>query len=117
MLKVQQLIETRFGIINIPAGWYFLPISKGGLEIVNPIVSLMTVRDHLRNASPETNFVTLTSNDQHTYQAAKEAWLSGQGEGKSDTFMSFEENVLGRETRLTSWGAEWSSLQSVAVDG
>ncbi len=86
-----------------------MSMSNGGLEIVKPIVSLMTVRDHLRNAKPETNFVTLMSNDQHTYQAAKEAWLSGQGEGKIDTFMSFEEYVLGRETRLTSWGSECRS--------
>ncbi|KAF9022947.1 hypothetical protein BDZ89DRAFT_1018497 [Hymenopellis radicata] len=114
VLKVQQLIETRFCIKDIPAGWCFLPISKGGLEIVNPIVSLMTVRDHLRHAKPETNFITLMNNDKYNYETAKEAWLSGQGEGKSDTFMSFEEYVLGRETRLASWGEEWSSLQNVA---
>ena len=29
------MIEDRFGIKEVPAGWCFLPVSNGGLQVVN----------------------------------------------------------------------------------
>ncbi len=46
--KIQSMVESRFGIKDIPAGWCFLPVSVGGLEVHNPIIHLLTVRDSLR---------------------------------------------------------------------
>lgn len=108
------MIEERFGMKDIPAGWCFLPVSEGGLEVVNPIVSLLTVRDGLNWTVPGTEFTKRMERDVEEYDAAQLRWLNGVGDGKSETFMSFEEFILGRETRLSGWGAVWKDMQEVA---
>ncbi|KDQ56321.1 hypothetical protein JAAARDRAFT_179811 [Jaapia argillacea MUCL 33604] len=126
--RLQGMIEARFGIKDIPFGWFFFPISYGGLEIHNPIIDYLTLRESLSD-SPETMFPSEMENDKKTHISLKEAWetsatvpsnrLSWDVEvrdtnHKGGDFMSFEEYILGRETRLTTWGATYLRMQSLA---
>jgi hypothetical protein len=109
-----ETIEKRFGVKDIPAGWCFLPISEGGLEIVNPIIDVLTVRPSLVQG-PTVAFSQRKKTDEEDYDKAEEVWKAGGGEGTSDTFMSWDEFVLGRETASIGWGDVWKSLQVVAA--
>jgi len=111
---IRETIEKRFGIEDIPAGWCFLPISEGGLEIVNPIIDVLTVRDSLVQ-DPTVTFSQRKRADEDDYRKAEDIWRAGGGEGNSDTFMSWDEFVLGRETVSAGWGDVWKSLQVVAA--
>ena len=41
------MIEQRFGVKDISNGWFYFPISRGGLEVWNPVVDFLSVRDDL----------------------------------------------------------------------
>ena len=111
---IRETIEKRFDVKDIPAGWCFLPISEGGLEIVNPIIDILTVRASLVQ-DPTVAFSQRKQTDEADYNKAEEVWRTGGGEGNSDTFMSWDEFVLGRETVSVGWGNVWKSLQIVAA--
>ena len=111
---IRETIEKRFNVEDIPAGWCFLPISEGGLEIVNPIIDILTVQASLVR-DPAVAFSQRKQTDEEDYNKAEELWRTGGGEGNYDTFMSWEEFVLGRETASVGWGDVWTSLQVVAA--
>jgi hypothetical protein len=111
---IRGTIEKRFGVKDIPAGWCFLPISEGGLEIVNPIIGILTVRPSLVQ-DPTVAFSERRKTDEVDYSKAEEVWRAGGGDGSSDTFMPWAEFVLGRETASIGWGDVWESLQVVAA--
>jgi len=111
---IRGTIEKRFGVKDIPAGWCFLPISEGGLEVVNPIIDILTVRPSLVQ-DPIVAFSQRQKTDAEDYSKAEDVWRAGGGDGSSDTFMSWDEFVLGRETASIGWGDVWKSLQVVAA--
>lgn len=110
---IRGTIAERFGVKDIPAGWCFLSISEGGLEIVNPIINILTVQESLVR-DPTVAFSQRKQADKEEFNKAEEAWRAGGGEGNYDTFMSWDEFVLGRETASVGWGDVWESLQVVA---
>jgi hypothetical protein len=55
---IQQMIEQRFGVKDIPNGWFYFPISRGGLEVWNPIVDFLSVRNNLKE-QPNTFFALM----------------------------------------------------------
>lgn len=111
---IQETVEKRFGVKDIPAGWCFIPVSEGGLEIVNPIIDVLAVRLSLVQ-DPVVAFSQRKKTDEEDYSKAEEVWRAGGGEGNSDAFMSWDEFVLGRETASSGWGDVWKSLQVVAA--
>jgi hypothetical protein len=110
---IQSIVEKRFGINDVPAGWCFMPVSEGGLGVINPIVDLLTVRDNV-DKEPSEAFAERIQKDFVAYKSAEGAWLGGAGEGTDKSFMSFEEYILGRETVFSTWGHVWHRLQNVA---
>jgi hypothetical protein len=109
--RLQTMIESRFGITNIPIGWFFFPISRGGLEVRNPVIDLLAVRDDLLE-SPEKSFVYRMKLDLEDYANHKEKWQAKAGTS-GEQFMTFDEYVLGRETRILGWGRTYQSLQQL----
>ena len=45
---IQRMIEERFGVEDIPNGWFYPPISRGELEVWNPVVDFLSVRNNLK---------------------------------------------------------------------
>ncbi|KIK58068.1 hypothetical protein GYMLUDRAFT_202910 [Collybiopsis luxurians FD-317 M1] len=123
--KLRSMIETRFGDAieakNMPAGWCFFPVSEGGLEVLNPVIQLLMMREYLV-PEPDKQFKLRMDVDRNKYEQAKTDWMNGlQGDDTKEVdldeskkmFMSFEEYILGREDRMEHWGREWKHLQEL----
>jgi hypothetical protein len=108
---IQQMIEQRFEVKDIPNGWFYFPISRGGLEVWNPIVDFLSVRNNLK-VEPNP-FTELQEEDRKEYQRLFTAWNSGEGSSNNSakSFLSFEQYVEGRETRLPKWRDAYRDLQ------
>ena len=108
---VQQMIEQRFGVKDIPSGWFYFPISRGGLEVWNPIVDFLSVRNNLKE-QPNT-FFALMEEDEKEYARLLAAWKSGEDSSHSATkqFLTFNHYIEGRETRLSKWRDAYMDLQ------
>jgi len=100
---IQQMIEQRFGVKDIPNGWFYFPISRGGLEVWNPVVDFLSVRDNLKE-QPNT-FFELMEEDVKEYTRLFSLWKSGEGSSNSAVkgFLTYSQYVEGRETRLNKW--------------
>jgi hypothetical protein len=109
--RLRTMIESRFGITDIPSGWFFFPIAFGGLEVKNPVIDFLAVRDNLRD-SPEQAFLETMKSDVVEYGHHKERWQGGAG-SSSDEFASFEEYILGRESANATWHAVYLELQKL----
>ena len=109
---IQQMIEQRFGVKDIPNGWFYFPITRGGLEVWNPVVDFLSVRDNLK-VQPNT-FFALRDEDVKEYLRLQAAWRSGEGSSNSAAkrFLSFERYIEGRETRLPKWRDAYKALQN-----
>ena len=109
---IQQMIEQRFGVKDIPSGWFYFPISCGGLEVWNPVVDFLSVRDNL-DEQPNT-FIALKEEDAKEYIKLFTAWKSGEGpsNGVTKQFLTFDQYIEGRETRLTKWRFAYTALQN-----
>ncbi|KAH7871069.1 uncharacterized protein C8R40DRAFT_610999 [Lentinula edodes] len=112
------MVSKRFAVKDIPAGWCYFPVSEGGLEIVNPIMHLLTIRDSLASY-PDKQFLDCMDEDKSKYGQAKADWVNGAGtrneHNPESNFMPFEEYVLGREDRLAYWGDKWKYMQEMAL--
>ena len=108
---IQQMIEQRFGVKDIPNGWFYFPVSRGGLEVWNPIVDFLSVRNNLKE-QPNT-FFALIEDDVKEYAKLLAAWQSGEGSSNSATkkFLTYSQYIEGRETRLPKWWNAYNDLQ------
>ena len=107
---IQQMIEQRFGVKDIPNGWFYFPISRGGLEVRNPIVDFLSVRNNLK-VQPNP-FFTLMEDDVKEHIRLFSAWRLGADSSNSSTkFLPFSRYIEGRETRLRRWWVAYKELQ------
>ena len=109
---IQQMIEQRFGVKDIPNGWFYFPISQGGLEVRNPVINFLSVRGNLKEQP--NSFIELMESDKKEYDRLFSIWKSGAGSSDSVTtkFLTYPEYIEGRETRLREWWATYTNLQS-----
>ncbi|KAG6828680.1 hypothetical protein H0H87_001311, partial [Tephrocybe sp. NHM501043] len=63
------VIEMRFGIADLPQGYFYLPIRNGGLELLHPMVEMFGVE--LDGCKP---FEDLMEADKERYTMLKEDW-------------------------------------------
>jgi hypothetical protein len=100
-------LGERFGISDIPDGYLYFPTGLGGLELQNPFIGLLQVRDAVyeQPASALDDFVKA---EVDAYRRAKIAFDNGKVDrddvddadfvpDDADTFMSFEEFAKFRE--------------------
>lgn len=108
---IQQMIEQRFGVKDVPNGWFYFPISRGGLEVWNPIIDFLSVRNNLKE-QPNT-FFALMEEDVKEYGRLFAEWKSGESSSNSvaGEFLTFQQYIDGRETRLPKWRDAYNDLQ------
>lgn len=111
--RLQAMIESRFGVTDVPFGWFFFPITRGGLEVRNPMIDLLAVRDDL-SEKPQNTFTLRMKLDAEDYVVLKEKW-QGKAGSSTEKFMSFGEYVLGRETRIGLWQQQYLKLQQAPL--
>jgi hypothetical protein len=82
-------IHERFGIEDIPDGYLYFPTSLGGLELQNPFIGLVQVRDAVFE-QPTTILNDFLDAEIEAYRKAKLAWEKGQVNRYSAAFDNFD---------------------------
>jgi hypothetical protein len=110
---LKNTIHERFGVSDIPDGYLYFPISLGGLELHNPFIGLLQLRDSVyENPASALDDFMLTEAD--LYRSAKSDFENGRisRHGNQDPnfvpensyeFMSFEEFTRYREEFACDW--------------
>ena len=90
---IQQMIEQRFVVKDIPNGWFYFPISRGGLEVWNPVVDFLLVWDNLKEQL--NTFFALIEEDVKEYTRLFSLWKSGEGSSNSAVrgFLTYSQYV------------------------
>ena len=65
------MIADRFGIHDLPEGFFYFPIELGGLELINPYIPLLAMRENIRT-TPQRRLQKASVQDEANYHAAKE---------------------------------------------
>ena len=111
---LKRTIAQRFGVTDIPDGYFYFPTELGGLEVRNPFIGLVQIRDAV-HVNPNKLLDDFEEAEREAYKAAKlrfEGWRSGKNHHfhrgitdpdfvpvrGGDTFFPFEEYVYYRET-------------------
>ena len=106
---LRQCIEERFGITDVPDGYFFFPSELGGLDVRSPFIGLISKRESTYE-SPEKEIDKFLTSEKDGYLAAKKRFEDGDIDDsrfddsdrdfkpdKPDTFFSFEEYSRYRE--------------------
>ncbi|KAL4990715.1 hypothetical protein BDW68DRAFT_194022 [Aspergillus falconensis] len=129
---LRQMIETRFGVSNVPDAFFYYPEELGGLGLCNPSISPFLVRDSVQN-SPQQHIANFHSAERKLYHILKKefddtpqtirmARFAHANNGlerrfvsraERDTFMSFEELTRFRWSQSTLFRTLYQGLQAV----
>ncbi|TGO23750.1 hypothetical protein BPAE_0122g00050 [Botrytis paeoniae] len=109
---LKDTLKERFGIDNVPDGYLYLPTSLGGLELHNPFIGLLQLRDGVYE-TPETLMDNFLEAEIEAYRVAKDnfgkrapqvnvamarRWqFDGRNLSDLQDFISFEEFTRYRE--------------------
>jgi hypothetical protein len=113
---LRNMIRERFGVDDLPQGYFYFPISSGGLELRNPMIEPFAVRNEV-SSDPESTFIVRMEQDYEAYCNLKERWEQSDSTYRfytsTKTFMPYSEYVSQRETRLRSWVSPYTNLLAV----
>ncbi|GLB44597.1 putative reverse transcriptase (RNA-dependent DNA polymerase) [Lyophyllum shimeji] len=116
---LRSVIESRFGIRDLPQGYFYLPISSGGLELRHPMIEMFALRRASEAWTPDSvDFQALMQYDESLYKLQKENWESGPPHYKGVVkaqFMSLDEYLALRETWLFQWRNCYDSMLEVIL--
>ncbi|KAL8964129.1 MAG: hypothetical protein Q9183_004677 [Haloplaca sp. 2 TL-2023] len=113
---LRRTIEHHFKIRDIPDGYFYFPSDLGGLEVRNPFIDLLQLRDAV-SETPRTLVEGFLEDEKEAYKAAKTAFEEGNLDKDRDemldpgfkpenpeTFLSFDEFIQYREQVHYGWG-------------
>jgi hypothetical protein len=75
---LKNTLQERFGIQDVPDGYLYFPSDLGGLELHNPFIGLVQLRDSVFE-NPEGIMDDFFEAEQDAYRQAKRRWDSGKG--------------------------------------
>ena len=104
---LSKLAERRFNVAasDISNGFWYFPVRNGGMELRNPIVPLLNMRESLTE-SPDDILKTALTNDKKAYEEAKLQYkLHATGYGMVDRYGS-RESAEDLKQRLKMTGDE-----------
>lgn len=126
---LRDMIQTRFGISDLPDGFFYLPELLGGLGVRNPFVPLLLVRDDLNNyIDPHLQFRSFFAREKEAYEIAKRSFDEMTSKSKrkrlhdykdavssseAEVFFSLAEFTKAREAHSAALGDLYRRLQSV----
>jgi hypothetical protein len=120
---LRRMIADRFGVTDLPQGYFYFPIRTGGLEVHDPMIEMFCLRASLF-PEPESAFKKQIELDLLHYDDLKENWENSTpnvalySPGVSGVeFMSFEEYTAfpARLLRLETWGSCYMNQLSVPI--
>ncbi|KAG5292975.1 RT-like superfamily domain-containing protein [Histoplasma ohiense] len=65
------VIAQRFNVHNLPDGVFYFPVELGGLELRNPLIPFLAIRENMRK-TPEKTLEKAFIEDEKAYSAAKQ---------------------------------------------
>ncbi|KAK0120599.1 hypothetical protein ONS96_010803 [Cadophora gregata f. sp. sojae] len=117
---LKKTLHERFGITDIPDGFLYFPTSLGGLELQNPFIGLVQVRNAVFE-HPASVFEDFIEAEASAYRRAKTAFHNGKVNRNGtieptyrpadfQTFMSIEEYQRYREEFYTGYDGDLLSV-------
>lgn len=73
---LRRVIAERFDVRDLPDGFFYFPIEFGGLELHNPFVSLLAMRESITQ-TPQRIIEDVYLQEEVEYEAAKKRWQEG----------------------------------------
>ncbi|KAG6837743.1 hypothetical protein H0H93_001669 [Arthromyces matolae] len=117
---LRSVIETRFGVKDLPQGYFYLPISTGGLELRHPMIELFALAQNSEEEKRAQSFESLVETDEERWKNAREAHqvkksnkVSKRSELQDDPFITLEEYLSLRESWLKTWSDRYDSLMCI----
>ncbi|CAG9985076.1 unnamed protein product [Clonostachys byssicola] len=68
---LRKMIETRFGVINLPDAFFYLPEQLGGLGLRNPFIKMLQINRELEGETPQKIIEEMLRKEQEAYKEAK----------------------------------------------
>lgn len=110
------IIAERFDIRDLPEGFFYYPVELGGLELLNPFVRLLAMRENIKQ-TPQKRLHRATVDDETTYQATKEKFEKSENtylsSGNPIQSMTLEEFTKYPETYSVSLCKAYKDLKNV----
>ncbi|KAJ5950492.1 uncharacterized protein N7479_008905 [Penicillium vulpinum] len=98
---LRTVIANRFDIHDLPDGFFYYPVELGGLELLNPFIRLLAMRENIKT-TPRKLLHKASLKEEKKYEAAKERFkLNGPdiwSAKQTKPFMSLEEYTRYPET-------------------
>ncbi|KAJ5082435.1 hypothetical protein N7532_011478 [Penicillium argentinense] len=70
-MYLRAVIAERFDVHDLPEGFFYYPVELGGLELLNPFVRLLSMRENI-NRTPQKTLEKAILADEERYQRYKE---------------------------------------------
>eukprot|EP01053_Blabericola_migrator_P011050 Blabericola_migrator_1__11049@NODE_642_length_7106_cov_1724_731212_g82_i1_p1_GENE_NODE_642_length_7106_cov_1724_731212_g82_i1NODE_642_length_7106_cov_1724_731212_g82_i1_p1_ORF_typecomplete_len902_score141_51RVT_1/PF00078_27/9_3e02RVT_1/PF00078_27/2_7e14UPF0184/PF03670_13/1UPF0184/PF03670_13/1e03_NODE_642_length_7106_cov_1724_731212_g82_i121874892 len=116
---LRQMIKEQLGEEQLPDGVFFFPVELGGLEVMNPYIPLLAMRDSI-NEEPEARLLTALIRAKVAYKTAKKSHgrkKSKSSQSDSEHSSGDEDSESGEETgdpRFPSWNRYMSYLEGTS---
>ncbi|KAI0823103.1 hypothetical protein BC628DRAFT_616851 [Trametes gibbosa] len=114
---LRTIISERFGVGDLPEGWFYIPMRAGGLDLRSPLAELFAVMDALRREKTPASFDPCLEEERVYYRNCQKSWeahvdnISSAGE----SFISWEEYIRGREAQLHIWAQRYDMLKRIPL--
>ncbi|KAG6872167.1 hypothetical protein C0995_012442 [Termitomyces sp. Mi166 len=111
---LRSVVETRFGIKDLPQGYFYLPISRGGLELRHPMIEMFALKQSFNNEDVQ-SFEALAKQDKSRYNDLKDYWNDPTSifPGKEGPFITLDEYLSLRESWLCEWKLRYEYMMTV----
>ena len=100
-------LNARFGVKDVPDGFFFFPIELGGLGLINPLIPLLSARKKSLD-DPNDLIETAIEKDTLEYERAKKAFLYGSSDWRHSLLPVRKEALISLE-EFTRYREETSS--------
>jgi hypothetical protein len=111
---LRSMIKKRFGVGDLPQGYFYFPIGTGGLQVHNPLIELLSIRENIV-CEPGKVFEEEMEKDVEVYKTLKEKWEASNVGPRfvgtiKEEFVSFEAYIAQRETGIGRWRTCYGQL-------
>lgn len=97
---LRDTLQHRFGVMNIPEGYFFFPAELGGLDLRNPFVNLLLTHEGGKEAGdPDVVLDQFEAAEEEEYQKRKERFHSTTRDSGAD--ISWLENGIDKDEFIT----------------
>ncbi|KAI9757716.1 MAG: hypothetical protein M4579_003341 [Chaenotheca gracillima] len=121
---LKTMLQNRFGVTNVPDGFFYFPVELGGLDLRNPFIGLFALKGKVHK-DPGQRIRNCFKSERTVYARLKEKFDQGSPPRQNvnvdiedrDVFMSFEEYTRYREQTSGMFLSAYQDLCMVPTEG